>query len=494
MLNQTIDNQVYLGAQRWLHSLNINPMSKAYGVADREYWAWKVKDFGNGTWQGGLSGFLDSLDLLDFSDDEVKKVVYACIYGCLFLQRKDGSFEEAYPYESSYAVTALVQFNVLYSYLVHPRFFDNSSRQLLLDFTEKSNRFLKNTSETHGIISNHLITGLLARVLYSKFTDDVSYTQLACDAVTEITNHMCLEEGWFPEYGGADGGYQSLLNHYWLAFVKCTGTVFPYQLFKSQGFIENFLFPDGSFCGEVGSRGTTIVYPSGLSAASYDWFLTKHLVKLDITTPTNVDSGNFVPIFTSWSLFRKNLDTVNHLPILDADLGVKEFTKARIVVVKSEESYLALSTNNGVIRKVNFIDGKWVDQSIAAFKRGDLSTQLGEVAEFKHSAQEISFWLTARRINSSLNNVVIAIGVRVLSFICSPLPILQLVLKRMLILGVSPRAQNRPVDTKIKVSIDLKSSDLSVTISGNTEFWQRLSSGFHTHMASANTFCRRSLN
>ena len=122
---ETLEQQVRLGAIRFLHSLDMREKSSTTGICDREYWSWKTKDFPNGTWQAGLSGFLDASELIDLNKDEIQQVVRTVVLGTRTIQRKNGSFEEAYPFESSYCVTSLVLFNLLYCYYRHTSFFDS---------------------------------------------------------------------------------------------------------------------------------------------------------------------------------------------------------------------------------------------------------------------------------------------------------------------------------------------------------------------------------
>ncbi|HEY9745455.1 MAG TPA: hypothetical protein V6C99_04490, partial [Oculatellaceae cyanobacterium] len=251
--------QVRMGAWRWLHALDLDPASRTFGVADREYWAWKVKDFPNGTWQGGIAGFLDVSPELGLSTTQLIKIVSAVVQGSQRIQRRDGSFEEAYPLESSYCVTALVLFNLLYAWECYPQYFEPETQASLTVIVEKGLRFLETTPETHGIISNHLATGVMALTLARRFLKQP-------DAERDISQFLVLqqEEGWFPEYGGADPGYQTLLNYYLLAGNRILQRAdIAEALTRSLRFVSYFAFPDGSFAGEVGHRGTSIFYPAG---------------------------------------------------------------------------------------------------------------------------------------------------------------------------------------------------------------------------------------
>ena len=48
--------QVVAVTPRLLSLFDTNPLSKTYGVGDRYRWAWKLIDFGKGTFQGAAHG------------------------------------------------------------------------------------------------------------------------------------------------------------------------------------------------------------------------------------------------------------------------------------------------------------------------------------------------------------------------------------------------------------------------------------------------------
>jgi hypothetical protein len=72
------------------------------------------------------------------------------------------------------------------------------------------------------------------------------------------------DEGWFAEYEGADPGYQTLT----ITFLASLREFLPDEkldraLHRALQFAAHFLHPDGSFGGEIGSRNTCQVLPSG---------------------------------------------------------------------------------------------------------------------------------------------------------------------------------------------------------------------------------------
>lgn len=505
---QPVQELVRLGAIRWLHGIDLDPTSKTYGVADREFWSWKTKDFANGTLQAGLAGFMDSRPLLPFTEAQTQKLVLAVVKGTRFIQRRDGSFEEAYPYESSYCVTALVLFGLLYAYYRSPEAFTPETRALLLSIVQSGDAFLANTPETHGVIANHLATGLMARYLSGHFLANPL-------AETELHAFLSLQhpqEGWFPEYGEADPGYQTLLNHYLLAGhqVKPLPPAFAKAVEASLGFVRCFCFPDGTFAGEVGGRGTGILYPSGTLLLDENpntsitgltqWFVDAYAPTLHAVTPVTVDVGNSVPVWNAWALAWRQLARAQEasqktlLPFFqEAHHALQIFQDAQLIAVTAPSATLALSLKNSALRRViKNAEGTWVDASLAAFTQRGFTTQ-GQPLQLLHQDDsEIQFQYSAVQRNQPLNTALTATVLRLSGFLLHPFPALQRLFKKALQAFVMHRKQ-QAVTPPVTVQIDFEQPELPVSIAPQAHGWQAQAFGYHRHMASANTFEERAL-
>jgi hypothetical protein len=83
-----------------------DPLSATRGYGDRQFWAWKLIDFPNGTLQGAVNGLSALLAADAFaahvSKDAVEDRIGEIQAATLRMMRRDGSFEEALPYEQSY--------------------------------------------------------------------------------------------------------------------------------------------------------------------------------------------------------------------------------------------------------------------------------------------------------------------------------------------------------------------------------------------------------
>src|SRR5207344_2302042 len=83
----------------------------------------------------------------------------AMVAGAAALTRADGSLEEAFPYESSFCVTALVAFDLLSAVELAVKALD---RAAVMKAVAPLIHFLTRADETHGFISNHLATAAAA--------------------------------------------------------------------------------------------------------------------------------------------------------------------------------------------------------------------------------------------------------------------------------------------------------------------------------------------
>lgn len=494
------NEQIRLGAIRWLHSIDLDQHSKTYGVADREYWAWKTKDFSDCTHQGGISGFLDASKLISTDTMFLTKVISAVIRGTAFLQRSNGSFDEAYPYESSFAGTGIVVFNLLYSYFRYQELFTYETTEILRDIVRSALVFLDVTPETHGVISNHLCTAILAKRLSNRFLS----LDEAQEETTAFLQLQHSKEGWFPEYGGADPGYQTLLNHYLTASLFCGifDTEIQSSLEKSISFIHSFCFPDGSFSGEIGSRGTSIFYPSGAwycrdrsfyPSNMFKWFSELHSHYLGCVSPTSVDSGDFIAVFNSWSLAGM-LSRTTGASLSDPTVNyfkgnLVHFHDANLIVHRSQSKHFALSLMNGAIRLVERNEaGKWRDKSITSFVCKRQSTQLGKASLSSVGKIELTLFSAPRKQRS--NTPFTSIVIRISALMFFRFPKLQRILKKLLAHYVMQK-HVKGTHSAVKITVDEHNGRIEIHVPEN---YSPRPYGFHSHMASANTFDERAIS
>ncbi len=244
------------------------PLSRTYGCFDRTYWAWKFVDFPGARYQEGVyplafvyatddggRGYLGNRRMLAW--------IHAGLDYWASIQYRDGSFDEAYPFEHSLAATAFTGFYIAEAYrLVGDRLGEatrNRTRSALL----RTGDWLVRNDETHGFLSNHLAAAAGALVTIGQLFDQPRLLERSRYFIGRILDHQS-SEGWYEEYGGADPGYQTHGTFYLARCWELTGDeALAESLDRSARFLEPFVHADGTLGGEYGSRSTQFVYPAG---------------------------------------------------------------------------------------------------------------------------------------------------------------------------------------------------------------------------------------
>jgi len=352
-----------------LAMFDMDVSSPTYGQGDRFRSAWKLIDFGNGTFQGaanGLARLLVNNQLPEYlCEESVLKRIDAMFYGAGMLRRANGSMEEAFPYESSFCVTSLVAYDLLTTIELLNIKLSSAKQKSYLTIVEPMIRFLHQVDETHAFISNHLATAAVALFKWSSLTGDNGAKRGAL-----FLNRILQEqsnEGWFREYDGADPGYQTLCTYYLADLHRLhpeIGLLGPLR--KSIQFLWYFAHPDGSFGGYYGSRNTRLYYPAGIEllgkdipeAAALADFMRESIVQNACVTLGCMDPPNLIPMFNSYcwttTILKNSLEDNLHqkteghtLPSLSHDSWQKYFKEAGLIVDKRKDSYTIISAHKG---------------------------------------------------------------------------------------------------------------------------------------------------
>ncbi len=357
---------IYAVLPRLLALFDADRYSPTYGVGDRFYWAWKLIDFGNGSFQGAANGLarLATCGLLPdyITPDAVEKRIEALFAGARALTRKNGSLEEAFPYESSFCVTALVAYDLLSSLEIQRASLGKSEVAIRLEVVAPMIAFLEKADETHGLISNHLATGAAALYKWSSIVGDGAAERKGRLLLDRILANMS-PEGWLREYDGADPGYQTLALNY-LADVHRMRPDLELggALAAAVGFLTYFAHPDGSFGGLYGSRNTRFYFPGGIeylagenpAAAALASFMRGSIKDLRTVGLLAMDEPNLIPMFNSycWAAAlakaggNVSVDT-GVLPCFAADHGDVHFPQAGIFIKSTPEHYTIVSVRKG---------------------------------------------------------------------------------------------------------------------------------------------------
>lgn len=365
-MKTTIRDQVLITCRSLLSEINRDPTASTYGCFDRRFWAWKITDFPEATFQRNLLPLAWYAEHQD-KEETRKKIRQAVCSGLTYtfrIQHEDGSFDQAYPNEHSYGATAFILADLIQAYKKVKETLGSRENKKILEGLERSADFLCRRNEEHSVISNHLAGAALGLHLAGELLSKHQYTDKAKEIIQSIIKSQS-EEGWYPEYGGADPGYQTLCMYYLASIQKNfpqTGLL--ESITKSIDFLKYFIHPDGSFGGEYGSRRTEIYYPGGISLLAAESetakmmhdFMLQSIESGNTVTLMDLDMGNTAPLLSNYI---QVLDTgemssqhkAEKLPF-QTEKEWKIFEHAGVAVISHRDYYCILGASSGGVAKI----------------------------------------------------------------------------------------------------------------------------------------------
>lgn len=403
MTNNPYLNVIWQNLPRLLSLFETDETAKTVGLGDRYYWAWGLIDFANGTFQGaahGLARLVKSQQLPDWiSETEILSLIDCQFRGSQKLIRSNGSLEEAFPYEGSYCVTALVAYDLVSAILLLQ---DNVPKEKLRKYQEiiaPLFHFLLFEDEHHALISNHLATASAGLYKWYALTDIVDYKDKSDLLLNRILQHQ-HEEGWFSEYQGADPGYQSLCTYY-LADLHQQNPHKKLQeaLAKSAQFLRHFVHPDGSYGGVYGSRGTQFYYPGGFELLAPFCAQSNDIAKRmrpsiaghKVPHLSMMDEPNLIPMFNAFCLASAAFQN-SSAPVTEPDAvrplkGQFWFKAAGLFVDTDKTHHTVISSHKGGV-VYHFVDGQRVIKNCGKiFKNGTDKCFTTQVFNINNNAQ-----------------------------------------------------------------------------------------------------------
>lgn len=261
---------------RVLSLMDREALSPTAGCCDRTYWAWKFVDFPGARFQEALCvlSFLYSTRLEQSPYYQSARLLEWIGNGLRFwsaIQNRDGSFDEAYPFERSLAATAFTTFYVGEALELLGDDLPPDLRASVRETMSGAARWLVRNDETHGFLSNHLAAAAAALYHVYRVTGEEAFERRSRYFIAKIMDRQS-SEGWYEEYGGADPGYQTHGSFYLARYWQLSGDErLAQSLGQSMAFIAHFVHPDGSLGGEYASRNTQTYYP-----AAFEMMATRH--------------------------------------------------------------------------------------------------------------------------------------------------------------------------------------------------------------------------
>ncbi|MBI2871179.1 MAG: hypothetical protein HYY14_05650 [Candidatus Omnitrophica bacterium] len=252
---------------RFLTHLDSNPFSPTFGCMDRDWWHYKIQAFPSATYQQGVLVlawlYRHGAPGIPAHSPEVLRAIAAALKFWAKIQHRDGSFDEWYPQEHSFVATAFTTHAVSEVWLELGNQITKSTGWSASDTLERAGEWLLRHDDL--MLSNHQAGKIAALHNLSLFFPGGRFGTGARLALERLIKVQHPEEGWFPEYGGADPGYQSVTFDYLAQYFNRSrddNVVLPLE--KASYFLSWFLHPDGSVGGTYGSRNARYLFTHGL--------------------------------------------------------------------------------------------------------------------------------------------------------------------------------------------------------------------------------------
>ncbi len=360
-------SQIQNSIQRLLSLGDSNYVSPTFGCFDRNFWHYRtVVDFPSAPFQmASLSLALLFKNNFEgnfgYQRPEFLSLAEGTMLFWVKIQRGDGSFDEWYPYEHSFVATAFTAYGVSEALLLLKDEVSKETFSRVLGALERAAHWLSYHDDL--VVSNHQAGAVPA--LYNLFllTGKDEYKKLALRKLEKLIS-VQTEEGWFPEYGGADPGYTSLTVDFLAKYYqKSKDEKAKEAINKALDFMVYFLHPDGSFGGEYGSRNTRYLFPHGLEIIAAELPQASYLLQpfyqpekySNIVNLNAVDDRFliffFLPNYLQAVVEASKREKGPDFATLPAQVKEKIFPQAGLLVQKDPSHHLILSfKKNGVMK------------------------------------------------------------------------------------------------------------------------------------------------
>jgi len=453
-IQTSLREQVLKACRRLLSEINRDAATPTCGCFDRRYWAWKLVDFPEATFQRNLSALAWLLQQPEARDERafLTQTVQSGLLYTASIQHRNGSFDQAYPYEASYGATAFLLPDLMDAYQAVKAQCSPDQQMILEGMLHRSAAFLYKHAELHGTISNHLAGAALALGKAGRFFEHPDFTRKSGEIVDYVLSKQS-PEGWYEEYGGADPGYQTLCMYYLaqvylLAPNEKEKEELRASLQSSLDFLQYFIQPDGSFGGEYGSRRTEVYYPGGIALLSSEFPLAAAMSALmrasiergQTVTLADIDMGNTAPLLNNAikALTFKKPGALPKLPC-EQQAFSKDFPGAGILIRCTPRYYCVIGVSTGGVTKI--YDKKHARLALddcgllGTTNRGaGISTQMSASGQgYRAEAHNIELWGGFYPIKSSLPTPASFLLLRFMNLTVMRIGFLNELVKRLLV-------------------------------------------------------------
>lgn len=276
--------------------------SESYGCFDRYYWHYKLSDFPNARFQEStlalsLAYLNPKLDHF-YSNQVLFEWIRSGIMYWTKMQRRNGSFDEAYPHEHSFCATSFSSFSIA-----------KSLRLLNLDEPKVKHSLALSGDwidihEDAGPTNQTIVAACALNEIFH-LTNDEKYNRASKRKLDQAMGNW-QKEGYFLEYGGFDVGYSTIVLSYLAVLYLDTRNEILQDV--SQKLIEKIrstIDENFQWSYQQTSRKTQYIYPLGFKVfGALDMFerFSRAMEKNEIVTPLWMDDRYSIPLTVDYLL------------------------------------------------------------------------------------------------------------------------------------------------------------------------------------------------
>jgi len=367
-----------------------------------------------------------------YNNNNIRELALSQVKYWAKIQNKNGSFDEFYPNEQSFSATAFTLYSSCLTIIIL-----NNDLIDIKSYARKACKFLVNYGNPGA--SNQVAAAIAAINIYSELYSDNTFD----NKVKEMLDSLLLtqsSEGWMPEYGGFDVGYQSITISYLSDYCKRKPNEFlSDRLLNMIEFLAHFIHPDGSVGGEYGSRNTSFLAPFGFAFNCDRSTMASAIIhKLFINNNSNLNhflDDRYICHFILPS-YLLSIHWLKDKKIEDSELPneklfIKKFKESGLWVESRKDFYFICNTNKQSVFKVYSKTGKGVISNLGyIITKGNqlavtnwINNNADTYIKNSNLKTKGSFFIVSNKIPNSLYHFIL----RIVSFILKKrlLPILK---------------------------------------------------------------------
>lgn len=345
-----------------LTMLDQNPFSPTYGCGDRPYWLYKSVDYPCGMYGEfclplALAYSQPFPDNPYYGQPRIRDLSIAVIRDQMRNAHKDSSNDDFYPWEKAVGSTAFTLFAMAETVRILSIKEDD-----IIAFLEHRARWLCTRQESGRLTNHHALVALGVGAVH-RLTGSADL-DTARKRVRDTVLSWQSEEGWFPEYDGFDPGYHTFTISFLSYLRTITGDDSLTQpLGRAVELAANFIGPDGSYGGEMGSRNSYHFLPHGFELLASEFGAARYVADLFLSALSR-GTRSFLDENRTFCHYQYNfmqawLDFADRdtLPNWQPPSTVQRYPEAGMLTLHRNGIHAAVSARKGGVIKASTVDG-----------------------------------------------------------------------------------------------------------------------------------------